>query len=109
MSQDDVRRDPLLESFEILLDIGALVGKKAVSKTSDENLFPARTFQKKIGAAAGFLLPLAIRTEDDPGDFEIRVFLKPAENGASAADFNIVGVRSQTKKFASRIQLIGKT
>src|ERR1700693_1172342 len=100
MSEDDVRRKPFLEVFEVFFDLGSAVRKKTIAKIFDYDCLLARSLQKQSGAFEGFFLPYAAGTQHDPVEFQIGVLLEPAKNGAAATDFNIIGMRAQAQDLA---------
>src|ERR1700730_4163494 len=66
--------------------------KEAVAKILDKYLLLPGGFQKQLRALTSFLLPLFVRTKNDPDDFQMGVSREQTQNGPTAPNLDIVGV-----------------
>src|SRR5947208_1015975 len=103
MGQDNVGRETFLERLNVLLDRRSVVREETVAETFHQNLAFSRALKKETSALKRFFFPLSVRTQNHPGNFQLWMFLEPAEDRASAADLNIVGVGTQTQNPARGI------
>ena len=100
MCKDQVRHEFLFQRFECVFDWSTDVGKKAIAERFYHDCFLAGTAKKSVRTDFGFASALRIGTKDQPVKFEFVRFLKQLEDGSTAADLDVVTVRSQAENAA---------
>lgn len=84
-------------SFDEILNLSALEREVSVAKGADANRLAKGAAQKVPGAVSGLAFTCALAAEDDPLDIDSAVLRKELKHGAATADFDVVGVSSQTQ------------
>jgi hypothetical protein len=97
MSENKIRINDPLYSFELVFDFGSPIGEKTIAMRPDHNIFRPCTAQEKASTTQRFASANSIRAEDNPVDAGRRVSLEQAQNGTAAADLDIVRMRPKTK------------
>ena len=85
-----------LHLFEIFFCLAAAVRQKAIAKILENDLLLAAG-RKKLRGLCGLLTARPCGTENHPVELQIREGVLEMEQGAAAADLNIVGMRSEAK------------
>src|SRR6266511_1842214 len=93
--QDQVRREAALELLEGLLDRGALPGEEAVPEGPHLDLAVVAAAEERLRAVHRLLGALALAAQDQPADLQRRELRDQPEEGAAAADLDVVGMRAE--------------
>ena len=75
-----------------MLDLAAVVGKKPVAETTDDDFPPIDAFEKRISAPMNLIRSLAISAEDCPADFDSRQRFDQPKHGSAATDLDVIRV-----------------
>src|SRR5205814_4524982 len=86
-------------------DLRPKVRKESVSKGFYSNCFVPRTFQEGIRAALRFLSSHRIGTKHQPVKFDALCPLNHPQQRATAADLDVVAMRSHAKHALHAIQI----
>src|ERR1700731_5422362 len=98
MSQDDRRIEIAFDRLEAILDLGSVKREVPVAEIQHLDLLFRNVFEEG-GRAAPRLCPAqADTTEDDPSHDELGHLGSEAQNGSTAADFDVVGVGTQAEE-----------
>src|SRR6266545_156742 len=93
--QDQVRREAALELLEGLLDRGALPGEEAVPEGPHLDLAVVAAAEERLRAVHRLLGALALAAQHQPADLQRRELRDQPEEGAAAADLDVVGMRAE--------------
>ena len=97
MGKDDVRLELSLELLEIFLDARAFEGEKAIAKMFDDDLLSGDPLQEGPCTGPGFAGATPFRAEHHPYNVHCAAFSGQFEYGSATADFDVVGMRSETE------------
>ena len=97
MSENQIRLDLFLQPFEELLDGLALGREKSVSKILDHHLLLGGAPQESLRTRPCLTPTCGDGAEDDPSHIQAGLVSKQLQDSASAADFDIIGVRPKTE------------
>ena len=92
--EDELGVDARLEILEDILHLGGRVRQVSVPERVDLDRSIPGIRQHLRGARAGLVTSLAGRSEDDPVDRDVGLRVTEREDGAAAADLEVVGVSS---------------
>src|SRR6516165_8942063 len=98
VGQDERRIEIAFDVLEVVFNGGTLGGEKAIAESKHLDLF-LWNMLKNRGRAVSRLVPTPlVAAKNDPSHVEARYLGSNAQNGSAAADFNVVGVGTQTKQ-----------
>src|SRR5579871_624097 len=95
--EDQVGLTQFFQFLELLLDSGAFIREKAVSKRPNNHVLARGIFQKQPCPAKSFLAPLGRRAKYHPIDMAATKFRQKAQDRASASNLDIVAMGSKAK------------
>src|ERR1700722_19350447 len=96
MSENQIWRDSALQLFKTIFHCGSTVGQETVAEFFQQHL-AFRSAGKKFSAFLRFARASARGREYDPAEFQFGITFLQLQQRSAAADFNVVGVRSQAK------------
>src|SRR5690348_13694787 len=91
--------------FKGVFDGRPFAGEITLSMSHRANPPGTDAAQKLAGTPFRFPRAHPARTEDQPVNLEVRLFLYQTQNGRAATDFDIVAVRTQTKQSLDPVKL----
>src|SRR5436190_8137909 len=93
VSEDDIWEETFFNLFKYFLHRGTDVGEKTIAKGFHHNGFVPCPAEEGIRAPLGFFGALQVRAEHEPVEFEFLRLLNHPQDGATAADLDVVTVR----------------
>src|SRR5262249_24953421 len=107
VGEDEIGRC-LLQTFECFFHLGAYVRQKTVVKTvTDCRASGEGGTGKQQRGTLGFFAANPLRTEDEPIKYAAGMLRGHLQDGASATDLNIVGMRADAQNAEERFFTVG--
>ena len=101
VGKDQIGRE-LLQGFERFLDPGAFVREKTVAEIQNYDLGVSARLQELLGGLSGLSPALGSRAENNPVEFQLRIFLQQTKDRPTAADFYVIAVCTEAEHLTER-------
>ena len=97
VGEDEVGFERAFDLLETIFHLGAVIGKKTIAETFDDDSTIRGALQKPSRTFLRFPLTVRVRTEDNPADFAGLRLAEQMEQRSTAADLDIVAVSTEAE------------